>query len=72
MIKIRYRVVRRGRLRSRKYNVEKCLVSPSDRELGGHYTPIEVVSARGGLDRARAYAFCARLNEEEGAERSLE
>lgn len=49
---------------SKKFVVGKCLVSLSNFERGGHKSPIEVVLSV-PLDRDQAYAFCARLNEEE-------
>ena len=71
-IKIRYRVTLFSPYSSRKFKVEKCIVSPSDREFGRHYTAVEVVSAPGGLERDQAYAYCKRLNEEEEAKERAE
>jgi hypothetical protein len=60
--KIAYRVKLRSQ-RSKKFVVQKCSVSPSDRELDGHYHALDTVS--GPLDRDQADALCERLNEEE-------
>jgi hypothetical protein len=64
MFNIRYRVQRRSP-RSKFWMVVKCRVTPSDRETGGHYNEMEVVSVPLGHDQA--HAFCARLNDGENA-----
>jgi hypothetical protein len=71
VIRTRYRARLRSP-RSKYYVVEKCMVSPSDRELGGHYSPIGIVSRPEGLGRDEAYAYCARLNAEEEAKEAKE
>jgi hypothetical protein len=62
--KTRYRV-RQKSPHSKFWIVEKCMVTPSDQEIGGHYMPVEIVSVP--LERGAAYAFCDRLNAEETA-----
>ena len=70
VIKTRYRYRLRSP-RSKYYVVEKCMVTPSStRELGGHYSPVAIVSRPEGLGRDEAYAFCERLNAEEEAKES--
>jgi hypothetical protein len=58
----RYRVERKSS-HSKYFVVVKCLVTPSDNERDGHFSPLETVSIP--LNQEHAYAFCERLNQEE-------